>query len=106
MGGTTHRAAQRVRAVGRIWDEGDFPGAVEQARTKRAEKRSGVSKQTLAKLFRRATQFGRQGKISRMCAAFTAADKLCKIADLIKSNFHQTKISSVRKKVRLKLFAF
>ena len=42
-------------------------------RSKRAERRKGVSESTITKLFRRVTKYGRQGKISRMCAAFTAA---------------------------------
>jgi hypothetical protein len=44
-----------------------------KARSKKAVRREGKSAPSIAKLFKCLTKYGRQGKISRMCAAFIAA---------------------------------
>ena len=73
QGGGGDVGARRARAIGRVWDEGDYSAAMAKARSKKAVRREGKSAPSIAKLFKRVTKYGRQGKISRMCAAFTAA---------------------------------
>jgi hypothetical protein len=71
QGGGGDTGAWWARAIGRVWDEGDYSVAMAKARSKKVVWWDGKSAPSIAKLFKRVTKYGRQGKISRMCVAFT-----------------------------------
>eukprot|EP01052_Picozoa_sp_SAG31_P007433 SAG31_NODE_354_length_17223_cov_18.708771_19_plen_514_part_00 len=72
-GGGGKTGARKIRAVARVWDEGDYAAAIAHKESARAKRRVGASQPTKKQLFKRVTKYGRQGRLSRMCAAFDAA---------------------------------